>query len=217
MDGRLEISVRRDHHGQASGLRKIDMDNPMNDVQGVQLSGDVGVMFGGRVGNEFVAIISYVVPIFWFIVISVILLITWLHFSTKADAEKRRQQLLEEARSREEEARRQQAAEERRRIEEEERLLRMQEEKRLLLIRMAFEKKLLQMPTSSNQHIIGRRITQQLRMVRVDHCDTDDRADIRLREEAHKAGAHAIINMRIRPYPGGHFSAEGDAVVLEMV
>lgn len=81
--------------------------------------------------------------------------------------------------------------------------------------RKSFERQLLQIPTSMQQHIIGRRITRQLRMVRVDNCNTDDQADLRLREEAHKAGADGIINMKVRPYPGGHFSAEGDAVVLE--
>ena len=82
---------------------------------------------------------------------------------------------------------------------------------------MEFEKQLLQIPTSSNQYLIGRRIAKQIRMVRVDNCDTDDRADLKLRAEAHKAGGNGIINMKVRPYPGGRFSAQGDAVIMERV
>lgn len=75
-----------------------------------------------------------------------------------------------------------------------------------------FKKQLTKMPTSTRPHILGYRILKQLRMVRVDDCESDDEADIRLREEAHKAGGNGIINMKVRPYPGGRFSAEGDAV-----
>jgi len=76
--------------------------------------------------------------------------------------------------------------------------------------------RLMQMPTSSRSHIIGYRIIRQIRLIRVDDCATDDQADLRLREEAQTAGAHGIINMQVRPYPGGKFSAQGDAVVLEI-
>ncbi len=75
--------------------------------------------------------------------------------------------------------------------------------------------RLMEMPTAGSPHLIGYRILRQIRMVRVDDCDTDNEADLRLREEAEKAGARGIINMKIRPYPGGKFSAQGDAVVLE--
>lgn len=75
--------------------------------------------------------------------------------------------------------------------------------------------RLLKLPTSTTQHLIGRRILKQIRMVRVDGCSTDVEADLDLREAALEAGAGAIINMRVRPYPGGKFSAEGDAVTLQ--
>ena len=77
--------------------------------------------------------------------------------------------------------------------------------------------RLRSMPTSSSPHLIGYRILRQIRMVRVDNCSTDDTADLRLKEEAEKAGATGIINLQIRPYHGGKFSAQGDAVVLEQV
>lgn len=75
--------------------------------------------------------------------------------------------------------------------------------------------RLLVLPTSTTQQLIGRRILKQIRMVRVDGCSTDEEADLDLREAALEAGAGAIINMRVRPYPGGKFSAEGDAVTLQ--
>jgi uncharacterized protein YbjQ (UPF0145 family) len=76
-------------------------------------------------------------------------------------------------------------------------------------------KQIQAIPTSSDRHILGKTIREQIRMIRVDGCSSDMEADSRLREAALEVGADAIINMSIRPYPGGHFSAQGDAVTLK--
>ena len=113
-----------------------------------------------------------------------------------ADAETARKQAEEWQRQENE---RQRQAEERRR----------QEEQRIAI--------LMEMPTATGSFLIGYRITRTLRMVRVDGCNTHRRADVNLREEAQNAGANGIINMRVSPYLGGYFSAQGDAVQLERV
>ena len=96
-------------------------------------------------------------------------------------------------------------------------LLQCQEELRALHKNWLGElrQQLSAIPTSTTDRLLGRRIAKQVRMIRVDACDTDDSADFELRKAAYKVGARGIINMRVRPYPGGKFSAEGDAVTLQ--
>lgn len=141
----------------------------------------------------------------------------WFWWNRRPSVIAKREQEKKQAEIRAEQERKAQEERERARKEAEEKAKKKadEERKRKELRERQRVARLMEMPTATIQHLIGYRILRQIRMVRVDDCDTHNKADLRLREQAEKAGASGIINLKIRPYPGGMFSAEGDAVELE--
>lgn len=66
-------------------------------------------------------------------------------------------------------------------------------------------------PTSSNDRLIGWTIRRQLCVVRVDKCESVGIAELQLKRQAVQRGANALLNLRFLVV-NGSYSAEADAV-----